>query len=624
MNHELMFRALYAFTFSLVLACSIYNHHTESVSEEENSGSTRQRYLPYLTTTLFPFVLVYLFVLFSLADGPWQASYVILAMCFGIFLHICVYYALLMPALPLLRRRISARACAVLWLVPAYLWLSQVPSMAVPAPLLVIPISSKVLFILAGIWLTGFAGVLGWKILSHLVFRRRILRDAVPVTSPAMLRVWQEELQLARFKKPKYKLVISPHVSTPLSVGLFRRTIRVVLPERHYSPEELSLIFRHEIVHIGREDSWSKFFLAFCTAMCWFNPLMWIAMGKSAEDMELSCDETVLLDSDAHTRKQYAGLVLSTAGEGAGFTTCLSAAASTLRYRLKHIVAPRKLKTGALTVGIVFFVLLMTCGYATFGYDERPGSETVFLSQSLDLYELESIYDPNDPDFPLGVDYDCFRPQELNEYLASLRTQLVVGNYTFKGEGKRLMLRYNAPEWDMYVTLSDNGLKVSRYEGRDEETYYYYLPDGLDWEYIDSLVLTPAALRFSHSVGDFQYVRKSFATLSQLTRIKDGERILVKERDPLADPSGVFGGSTPEQIQLEFSLPLIKPFEIKVENWDRTYSYTIERGTQASPYIIDLPPYSAHYTVCATLESEDGAVYEAQFQFELGNLDEIQ
>ena len=46
----------------------------------------------------------------------------------------------------------------------------------------------------------------------------------------------------------------------------------MVVPERDYTQEELRLVLRHELVHISREDSAAKFFLAFCTAMCWFNP----------------------------------------------------------------------------------------------------------------------------------------------------------------------------------------------------------------------------------------------------------------------------------------------------------------------------------------------------------------
>ena len=199
--------------------------------------------------------------------------------------------------------------------------------------------------------------VLGWKIFSHLRFRRWLLRGAAEVSDPAVLAVWQAELEWAGEKKPKFRLVTSPQASTPITIGLFPKSVRVVLPQRHYTPDELKLIFRHELVHIGREDAWNKFFVAFCIAMCWFNPLMWMAMGRSSEDLELSCDETVLSGLEEGERRRYADLILRTAGDGRGFTTCLSASASALRYRLKSIVTPGKKASGALLVGAAFILL---------------------------------------------------------------------------------------------------------------------------------------------------------------------------------------------------------------------------------------------------------------------------
>lgn len=75
-------------------------------------------------------------------------------------------------------------------------------------------------------------------------------------------------------------MVRAPQLTTPLSIGLFQKTTCVALPARSYTPEELSLILRHEIIHLSRRDPASKFFMVFCTAMCWFNPLMWVAMRK--------------------------------------------------------------------------------------------------------------------------------------------------------------------------------------------------------------------------------------------------------------------------------------------------------------------------------------------------------
>ena len=63
------------------------------------------------------------------------------------------------------------------------------------------------------------------------------------------------------------QVVRSDAVTTPLSIGLYNRTTRIVLPMREYTQEELSLILRHEIIHISRGDPEAKLFLTFCTAM---------------------------------------------------------------------------------------------------------------------------------------------------------------------------------------------------------------------------------------------------------------------------------------------------------------------------------------------------------------------
>ena len=232
-------------------------------------------------------------------------------------------------------------------------------------------------WMLFGIWLVGFAVVLIWKCAEHLIFRRLVLHDASPVTDPDVLSVWNGIIKDANFRKPKFKLFTSPSVSTPLTIGLNRRSIRVVLPEKKYSKEDLELILRHEIVHIGREDAWNKFFMVFCTAMCWFNPFVWVAMRRSADDLELSCDETALLGANDATRKQYAILLLDTAGDERGFTTCLSASAKAMRYRLKAITKPGKRRSGALVVGLVFFVLCMTSGYVALAYDGNTGAQMI-------------------------------------------------------------------------------------------------------------------------------------------------------------------------------------------------------------------------------------------------------
>ncbi len=358
--------------------------------------------------------------------------------------------------------------------------------MRLPEPYWVIEAPFMLVQILSAVWLIGFLAVFGWKICSHLVFRARILRDASVVTDAAVLAIWHQEMDAARLRKPKIGPVVSPNIRVPLSVGLFQHSIRVVLPERNYTSEELALIFRHELIHIGREDSWNKFFLVFCTAMCWFNPLMWAAMKRSSEDLELSCDETVLLDSGDDARRRYADLLLRTAGEEQGFTTCLSASADALRYRLKSVIAAKKKRSGALTVGLVFFLLCMSSGYVAFACGESTGAEVIYRSAPSEQYVLRNVE---------GGDLICTDEIALHRYLSALRMEHIEGNYSFVQEETALSLMFETPEGPLAVTLSDRFIKLFPLYGK-ANAKYYYLPDGTDWDALSECIVESPEPRY--------------------------------------------------------------------------------------------------------------------------------
>jgi hypothetical protein len=241
--------------------------------------------------------------------------------------------------------------------------------------------------------------------------------------------------------------------------------ICVLLPEREYSLEELRLIFRHEIVHIGREDAWNKFLILFCTAMCWFNPLMWIAMRKSAEDLELSCDETVLLGEEQEVRRRYAGLLLQTAGDDRGFTTCLSTSARALHYRIQHVLKPTRKRTGAILVGMIAFVLLITYGHVTFAGAERTGKEVIFQNRDLSEYIIESVryYEAGESKRYEGIDESA-----LKESLEKLELQEIYGKYSFSGREEYHYIRMYDGETTVGITFFGDIVQINR---RSEKRY---------------------------------------------------------------------------------------------------------------------------------------------------------
>lgn len=440
------------------------------------------RYQPLMNADQLPLTLVLLAPLGLMIVGPGRTAEFALALCFQSFLHIAAYYALLLPLTPLLRRFISARGCAMLWLLPNFLYLCLNSTLLPDAPAFVLRARGNWVWLVLGLWLAGAIAVFAWNTLSHLRFRRQLLEGARPVTDEEVLDIWQEELDRAQRKPLSLPLVISPHTSTPLSVGLFRSSMQVVLPPRTYTPDELHLVFRHEIVHICRRDSWNKFFLMFCTALCWFDPLMWMAMRRSAEDTELSCDETVLLNADDATRRQYAQLLLTTAGDGRGYTTCLSPAAASLRYRLRSVVAPRRRAAGDILVGLVLFLLLSSFGYVALSYDERTGAD-IFFGGDPAGYTLHAVWRD-------GKLLDCADPKALADHLSALSLARLTGNYDYRQQDRTTYIFYfDPPRTDMgslCVLLSGSQCKVSH--SNSALFRPYYLPEGVDIEQLDSLL----------------------------------------------------------------------------------------------------------------------------------------
>lgn len=477
-NHSFRF---FTFVFLSLFVGFLLLYRCNDDGPRSRQDSTH-RYQPLMNADLLPLMVFFLLPLGLLFVGPGRMAQLALSVLFQCFLHLAVYYALLLPLTPLLRRFISARGCAMLWLLPNFLYLCFNSGLMPDAPAFVLRTRGNWIWLVLGLWLVGVIAVFAWNTRSHLRFRRQLLEGAWPITDEEVLDIWQEEMDQAQMEPLSCPLVISPHTSTPLTVGLFRWTLQVVLPLRTYTPDELHLIFRHEIVHICRRDSWNKFFLMFCTALCWFDPLMWMAMRRSAEDTELSCDETVLLDADDATRRQYAQLLLTTAGDGRGYTTCLSPAASSLRYRLRSVVAPRRRVAGGILVGLVLFLLMSSFGYVALSFDERPGAEVLFGGDPAG-YTLHSVRRD-------GELMDCPDPDALMDYLSALPLAHLTGDYDYEDQDPATyVLYFDAPKEvtrNLCVVLSGQQCKMDPADGRAFQPYY--LPEGVDTARLDGLL----------------------------------------------------------------------------------------------------------------------------------------
>ena len=107
----------------------------------------------------------------------------------------------------------------------------------------------------------------------------------------------------------------------PMLVGAWHS--KIVVPtdfEDRYSPEEREFIVAHERAHASRHDVGVNAIASLALCVCWFNPLMYLALAWLRMDQELACDALVLAQrGDARRRYAYALLKAQLATESARF-----------------------------------------------------------------------------------------------------------------------------------------------------------------------------------------------------------------------------------------------------------------------------------------------------------------
>ena len=595
--------------------------------------------------------------------------FLLLLLCFQLFLpsadflspialillgYLSLYFALLLVLLPLLRRFFSAKACASLWLLPNLLYLLfNLDRMFAPRIILPLPFAFRPWMVV--VWLGGFVLMLLWQTVTHLRFRRRVLKDAVLVTDEKGLRLWQEAQEKPANRQKKFLsfsghllprntpvmveeetlrlwrecqtrsgcrrailLLRSPVLATPLTLGLFDRTLRLVLPQREYTLEELELIFCHEVGHIRNEDIKTKAFLFFSLALGWFNPLIWLACCKVAQDLELSCDEGVLYRQDDKTRRKYAALLLHTAGSSLGLTSCLSASGRTLRYRLRRVLHPGKKLSGALLLGLSTFFVMMSYGSIALAQPARTADELIFQNIPSDHVIRDiSQTNYNSPQFIYA-----WEEEGLTDYL--------------KGLSVEPLLTTSLPEedWEIHITFSNDQsatwLTLSQYFLTAQLPYdnkgaiYYKLTEPLDKEALFSF-LDPSSPNLDPTPPtldlffDHPELRQTPLSASRTILSESRNGILQEERPYWrweGDPSGIEGFPT-EEVRLGFSLPCLPGGTILIQQLDggREYSLPLD-GLVGNA--LPLAPYSARYTITASFSHPvQNTVYEAQFCFDV-------
>jgi len=101
----------------------------------------------------------------------------------------------------------------------------------------------------------------------------------------------------------------SPGIGVPVVWGAARPVL--LLPEgaRHWTREQLRIVFLHEAAHVVRHDWISLLLARVATSLFWFHPLVWMLARVARQECERCCDDLVLASGERAT--DYAAHLLA-------------------------------------------------------------------------------------------------------------------------------------------------------------------------------------------------------------------------------------------------------------------------------------------------------------------------
>ena len=589
-------------------------------------GSKRPRTketIVWVDPTYLPLVLLTILIIFGSMQGAAGVER-FLSLTLDVMILISIYFVLLIFLLLVFRRYFSARACATMWILPVFMfWQAHILLQNSPVPTFVIYIPSHILEVLFLMWGIGFVIVFVGKFISHFLFRRSVMSASIPARDPAVLELFDRELKELEYYYP-VRLVISSAVTVPLSMGTMKRTRVTVLPNRAFTHQELQFIFRHEIHHLQRGDVNNKIFFAFCQALCWFNPLIWVATRKASDDLELSCDEIVLEDMDEQMRRHYAELLLDTAGHSRGFTTCLSAAAETMRYRLKNVVTIRKRWPGTLMLSIAMFLCVMS--YGTIGISNDKGTVAELITEYRTAADVRSVFYQPEGENRLREVF-AWEDDKLFSYLASLEVEELNSVNEINNVGGQRLSIVVSNNGTMELTFHDKFIEVNHYNLRSYPEYYY-LRSELDWNVINGNLDLNAERPKESMVRDlqmfihFDIIEEHADLIEPMVAVRHHFRARDAETEGTlfstgnSDPAGGLSGLTPTQAQLIFEIP-VSEITVWKKEWDTPEQTIASIEGEGVCFFLPLEGHSAHYQVDVVYEPDSGIHYEATYVFDV-------
>jgi hypothetical protein len=225
------------------------------------------------------------------------------------------------------------------------------------------------------VWLIGF---LTFSLIRILDYRKTI----------RMFREGKLQTSAAYFHRFRSRIYLPPHFSST------------------FTPEEQEMILAHERQHIAQHDPLLYRLLVILECVCWFNPLVSIAVRQFQQERELLCDERV---TSRYPKCDY-GLMLLKAEKEKKTAVRAATAGIVIEFgstseRLSSIVEPVKTAGKITAAGLILLAILqLSFGFNGFRPAWRSFREysPAIVVDELGLREL-TVHHIEGPEALLGM-----------------------------------------------------------------------------------------------------------------------------------------------------------------------------------------------------------------------------
>jgi beta-lactamase regulating signal transducer with metallopeptidase domain len=150
-------------------------------------------------------------------------------------------------------------------------------------------------------WLAVAMAICGYNAFSYIYFKHRLVK------ARKLMETTYDDIHIC---KKKYTIYTISGISTSFVMGVFKPVIYI---PNNLTASQTKVCIAHEITHIRRYDHIVKLLASLLVCIHWFNPLVWLAFKLMSMDMEQSCDEITLKNSDLDEKKEYSKALLSIA-----------------------------------------------------------------------------------------------------------------------------------------------------------------------------------------------------------------------------------------------------------------------------------------------------------------------